>query len=67
MPIDEPVSTAREVFEAHRILEVHWTSSPDRPWQAGACLQCRDWFSCAQLDWALERYAHYASILFQKR
>ncbi|WBB73100.1 hypothetical protein O7602_25970 [Micromonospora sp. WMMD1128] len=66
MPIDEPgaVSEAREVFEAHRIIEVHWVPS-DRPWRG--CLQCKDRHTCAQLDWAVERFAHYASISLQKR
>ncbi|MFG1675946.1 hypothetical protein [Micromonospora sp. NPDC049282] len=68
MPMDEPGagSAAREIFEAHRIVNAHWTRSADRPWRAGGCLQCRDLHSCAQLDWALERYAHYASIMLQK-
>ena len=68
MPMDEPCagSAAREIFEAHRIIDVHRTRSPDRVLSKGGCLQCRDRHSCAQLDWALERFAHYASIMLQK-
>ncbi|MEU1842315.1 MULTISPECIES: hypothetical protein [Micromonospora] len=67
MPIDEPgaASEAREVFEAHRIIEAHWTTSAARPRRG--CLQCQDWYACAQLDWAVERFAHYASIMLRKR
>ncbi|GAB3066998.1 hypothetical protein [Micromonospora schwarzwaldensis] len=67
MPIDEPgaASEAREVFEAHRIIEAHWPPTAGRPRRG--CLQCRDWHACAQLDWAVERFAHYASIRLQKQ
>ncbi|WP_431935612.1 hypothetical protein [Micromonospora sp. RP3T] len=67
MPIDEPdaASEAREIFEVHRIIEVHWAPSTGRPWRG--CLQCRDRHTCAQFDWAVERFAHYASVTFQKR
>lgn len=69
MPIDEPGadSTARKVFEAHRVLETHWTRALDRPWRVGGCLECRDRDNCPQLDWALGLMADVASVMLQKR
>ena len=66
MPIDEPVSTATELFMAKRVLDAHWTRATDRPWRAGGCLECRGRNDCRQLDWALALTAEVASVMFQK-
>ncbi|MCG5438251.1 hypothetical protein [Micromonospora foliorum] len=67
MPIDEPVSTATELFMAKRVLDAHWTRALDRPWRAGGCLECRGRSECRQLDWALALMAEVASVMLQKR
>ncbi|GLZ60395.1 hypothetical protein [Micromonospora sp. NBRC 107095] len=67
MPIDEPVSTATELFMAKRVLDAHWTRALDEPWRAGGCLECRGRSECRQLDWALALLAEIASVMLQKR
>ncbi|MEU7610277.1 hypothetical protein [Micromonospora sp. NPDC049204] len=67
MSIDEPVSTATELFTAERVLDSHWTRALDRPWRAGGCFECRGRYDCPQLDWALALMAHVASVMLQKR
>lgn len=68
MPMDEAGadSSVRRVFEASRILDVHWTRALDRPWRAGGCLECRNRDDCPQLDWALGIIADTVSVMFQK-
>lgn len=67
MPIDEPASTATELFTAERVLDTHWTRALGRPWRAGGCLECHGRDNCSQLDWALTLLADVASVMLQKR
>lgn len=67
MPIDEPISTATELFTAKRVLDTHWTRALDRPWRVGGCLECRSRDDCPQLDWAIKLTAEVAAVMFQKR
>ncbi|MEV4766323.1 hypothetical protein AB0J89_27210 [Micromonospora chokoriensis] len=66
MSIDEPISTATELFTAKRVLDAHWTRALDRPWRIGGCLECRGRTNCPQLDWAIELIPDVAATMFQK-
>lgn len=66
VPVDEPVSKADELFAAKRILDAHWTRALDVPWRVGGCLECEGRNNCRQLDWAIEKTAEVAAIMFGK-
>lgn len=67
MSMDDPDedSPFRRAFEAKRIIDVHWEAALASPRRTG-CLECRDWHTCAQLDWATGIMATISSVILQK-
>ncbi|WP_203999799.1 hypothetical protein [Micromonospora lutea] len=69
VPLDDPDedSPMRRLFEANRVLELHWTRAVANPFAAGGCLECRGRTECPQLDWAIGVTVEIAAVMFQKR
>ncbi|MFI2711494.1 hypothetical protein ACH495_15340 [Micromonospora sp. NPDC018662] len=68
MPMDDPGegSTFRKLFEVKRTLDAHFRAASTTPRRPG-CMSCVDFFSCAQLDWAITEFVGVFTRMESKR